>query len=79
MTSNDYRSGYGQARADAVHHIEEAMFCVLDAIRRGVSEGITPEQMKSLRLKHEALQWTRAIVKTVRPRQGIDGGTPGSD
>ena len=66
--SEGYNSGYGQARADAVQRIEEALATVKYGLEHASKHA--PEEIQSqLRQKHEALIWARALIKELRPKK----------
>lgn len=65
---NGYRSGYGQARADLVMMIEEAMASCQDAINEAAKWDAPAETVKEIRLRRAELQRMRALVKTMKPK-----------
>ena len=66
---SDYRNGYGDAKADLLRMISEAMQ-LIDRNTDGceLSEP-SPEQERELRARWAALRQTRAMVKGLKPRR----------
>lgn len=69
---NGYRSGYGQARADLMIMIEEAMSSCRSAIDEAGTWNAPAESVKEIRLRMSELQRIRALIRTMKPN--IAGG-----
>ena len=63
--SADYNSGYGQARADVLLGLKEAMALVTGAIRSAEGRG-EPDKVLELESRLLALRWARALTKATR-------------
>lgn len=59
----EYRSGYGQARADALGAIKEGQAFVVSELRHYEPY---KAQLKDLRDKHLALRWAHSLIKTMK-------------
>lgn len=70
--TNGYRSGYGQARADLIQWIEEAMASCQDAAAGGPQWQASADSIKEIRLRRMELQRIRAMIKALKPN--IAGG-----
>lgn len=64
--SNEYRDGYGQAKADCVMRINDLLGEVEDAINKPDPrfKGLpNPEIRKELVTKRDTLRWMRMVIK----------------
>ena len=65
---SEFRSGYGQAKADALERVKEAMSTVDLALNDHwyVNE-LTEEKVRELKAKQSALRWIRSCLKGLNP------------
>jgi len=64
-----YNSGYGQARADVLIRIKEALATVDEGIADVESWADDPAKvLLALRQKRESLLWIRALVKSIKSK-----------
>jgi hypothetical protein len=71
LTDKDigYREGYGQAKADLLLFIKEAMFSVERAIDDAKVWDATDEQVAALKLRHQELKRVRGLIKAIRSKR----------
>lgn len=67
--SADYKNGYGDAKADMVRLIKEAMAMINDATKPNPYHSPTDEEIKTLRLRMAELKRLRAYIKALKPSE----------
>ncbi len=64
---SDYSEGYGQAKADILHRLNEALKLVHSEVN-SAEPGFEPSEKQKAALvqKREALRWVRSLVKSIK-------------
>jgi hypothetical protein len=76
---SEYKSGYGQARADALQLVTDAIAtidrsCVIDVRPLDNWPVPTDEQRALLKKRREALIWVRSLVKSLKVKSETGAG-----